>query len=61
MSHHVRIDPITWAALSRMAAANRRSVASEIAIILDVHLDMNEDDANTIKAPAMTSGATTTP
>lgn len=41
-SHMVRIDDRTYRALEALAAKQRRSVASLIALILDTHLDVQE-------------------
>jgi len=40
--HLVRIDDATYRALERMAKKNRRSVAAEIALILETHIDVQE-------------------
>ena len=40
--HMVRIEAETYAALKVMAEKERRSVASLIAIVLDLHIEVNE-------------------
>ena len=40
--HMVRIEDATYRALETLAAKNRRSVTAELALILELHIEVQE-------------------